>query len=431
MSKLNQRHTFKDVVGNKDIRKALVFTIVVLLIYRLGCAIPTPGTNANVLTKVVSNSSVLTMMNMFSGGSLSNYSIFALGVSPYISASIIIQLLSMDVVPALSEMTKNGEKGRRQLNKVTRYVGLVLAILQALALTYGFDKQYGLLVNSNWKYYGYVTAVLVAGYSVAVWFADKITRRGIANGMSMIIFTGIVSNIPAIFTSTYSSLIADKSGADLYWGIGYFVGYCLIYLIIMIAVIFMETSYRKIRVYYSNQSMSAQTTDSNFLPIKVNSASVIPVIFAQSLINVVQTIASFASSTAYSKLSDILSLTSVSGLCIYAFLVLLFTFLYANLELDPEQMAKQLSQSNGYVRNIRPGKDTETYISKTISRVTVAGALGLVVLAVLPYILSMVSSLSTVSAIGGTGMIIVVGVALEAVNSLEAIAAPSKKPNFF
>lgn len=430
MSRANRKNTFSAIFGNRDILKALVYTVVLLFIFRLGCAIPTPGTNAKVLTQIMSNNSVLAMMNMFGGGSLSNFSIFALGVSPFISASIIVQLLSMDVVPALTEMTKTGEKGRRKLNRITRILGLVLAAIQAFALTYGFDRQYGLLVTSNWKYYGYVTAVLVGGYSIAVWFADKITRHGIANGMSMMIFTGIVANIPSIFVSTFSSLVSGKTGNDLYIGTAWFVAFCLVYLLIIVAVIFMETSYRKIRVYYSNQSMSGMTNDSSFIPVKVNTASVIPVIFAQSLVNVVLMITSFASKSAYTKISGILSLTTVPGLCIYAFLVIFFTFAYADMELNPEEMASQLSKSGGYIRNIRPGKDTQTYLSKTIARVTVAGAAGLVVLAVLPYILSMVTDLSSASAIGGTGMIIVVGVALEAVNSLKAIAAPSRKPNF-
>lgn len=418
---------FKD----KEVRNAILFTFGILIVYHIGCMIPTPGTIVQSLSEAVSGNSFLAMLNMLNGGALANFSIFALGVSPFITASIIIQLLSMDVVPCLTEMTKSGEKGRVKLNRVTRWVGLAMAIVQAFGITYGFDKQYGIMMYSNYKYYLYVITLLVGGYSVSVWLADKISKHGIANGMSMIIFAGIVSSIPAIFKNTFTSLIVGETGNEMYTGVAWFALFCLLYIVIILAVIWMETSFRRIHVYYSGQAASSATKDANYIPIKVNPASVLPVIFAQSVTNVVLMVLSFANHNVYEKVSDVLSLNSVLGLIIYALMVILFTFLYSNLELNPEQMADNLSKSGGYIMDIRPGRDTEKYLSKTISRVAVAGAIGLTVLAVLPYILSMCTDLPNATAIGGTGMIIVVGVAIEAVNAITSRTVSMKKPSFF
>lgn len=417
---------------NKDVVKALLFTFIALLVYRLGCTIPTPGTSIGSLTTALSSSSILTMMSMFTGGGLDNYSIFALGVSPYITASIVIQLLSMDVIPALSELNKTGEKGRVKLNRITRWVGLAFAILQAASMTYAFDKNYGILQYSVPRYYIYVTLVLVAGYAATVWIADAITRHGIANGQSMIIFSGIVVNFPSTFLSAFSTLISGKEGSELYAGIGQFSAFCLLFVFIIFMVIFIESSFRKVRIYYSNKSMSGSYEENNYIPIKVNSASVIPVIFAQSLLSVVLIAMSYIHYDTYEILSNNwLSLEGKKGLLIYALLIWLFTFMYTEMQLDPAEMAKNLSQSNGYIMNVRPGKDTENYLRKTIKRVTVAGALALIFLALLPYVLAMFTDLSSTNALMGTGMIIVVGVAMEAVNNVRTILAPNKKPKFF
>lgn len=428
---MKRRGTFAAILHNKDIRKALLYTFAVLFIYRLGCSIPVPGIDATILTDAVYSSSILTMMNMLSGGSLSNFSIFALGISPYITASIIVQLLSMDVIPSWTEMTKSGEKGRKQLNRITRNFGLILAIVQAFSITYTFDKNYSILSTSGKSAYVLPVILLTAGYCGAVWVSDKITKHGISNGMSMLIFAGIVSELPAIFVNTYNILIGSADDGVTASGIVYFVLFCLLYLLIVFTVIFMETSYKKIKIMYANRRLDTMNSDDTYIPIKVNSASVIPVIFAQSVINVLLLVSGLISTTVYDKINNVFSLSSVSGIIIYAVMVILFTFLYTDMELNPEDMASNLSKGGGYLPGVRPGKDTERALRKIIMRVTVAGAIGLTILAVLPYILSMCTSLSTASAIGGTGIIIVVGVAMESVNSMKTIAVPTKKYKYF
>lgn len=415
---------------NKNVVKALLFTFLALFIYRLGCSITTPGTTIGSLTSALSNSGLVTAFTMFSGGSLDNYSIFALGVSPYITASIIVQLLS-DIIPSWEELKKSGEKGRVKLNRITRWVGLAFAILQGAAMTYTFDKDYSILTYSVPRYYIYVTLILVAGYSATVWIADAITRHGIANGQSMIIFSGIVVNFPTTFYEVYNTLVTGE-GQELYAGIGKFIGFIALFVFIIAMVIFLDSSYRKIRIYYSGRSMSnTYQNENSYIPIKVNSASVIPVIFAQAFISLTLIATSYINYDFYEVLSDNwLSFEGKKGLLIYAIIILFFTFLYVDMELDPEEMAKNLTQSNGYILNTRPGKDTEDYLRKTIKRVTVAGGIGLAALALLPYLLTMFTSLSSTSAVMGTGMIIVVGVAMEIINNIRTMTAPSKKPSF-
>lgn len=436
-----KRNKIINAFKNKDILKAILFTLAALLVYRLGCAIPTPGTTVGALTTALSGSSILTMFSMFTGGSLDNYSIFTLGVSPYITASIVVQLLG-DIIPYLSELRKTGEKGRVKLNRITRWAGFVLAILQAFSLTYGFDKQYGILQYSVPRYYVYVTCVLVAGYSATVWIADAITRHGIANGQSMIIFAGIVAKFPSTFASAFSTLISGKEGTELYQGIGTFVAFCLLFAFIIFAVIFIEGSYRKIHIRYAGQSYSGvgrtsgsqwdASMDNSYIPVKVNSASVIPVIFAQSLISIILIVTSYVNYDVYEALNDNwLSFGGKKGLLIYALLIIFFTFMYTEVQEDFEAMAKNLSQNNGYIANVRPGKDTEDFLRKTYNRVTVAGAFGLVLLALLPYVLAMFTDLSSTNAVMGTGMIIVVGVAIEAVNNVRTMMAPYKRPSFY
>lgn len=417
----------KSICTNKEMRKATLFTLLFLLIYRIGCAIPTPGTYTGKLVQELSNNSMLAMMSMIGGGSLSNFSIFALGVTPYITASIIVQMLSMDVIPALTEMSKNGEKGRIKLNRVTKWVGIVLAVLQSLAMVRVFDLNYGLLVTSNWKYYVYIIAIQTAGYSSTVWLADSITRHGITNGMSLIIAFGIITNIPSTMMNAYTSFISGTEGSALALGCVRMAVFILVYLLIVISVIFMETSERRIHMRYANQSYM-QFPSSSYLPIKVNPSNVIPVIFAQSFINIAMLIASAVSKTAYQEVQNYLSFDKWYGLLIYAGLILLFSFGYTYIELDPEEMADNLSKSGAYIPSVRPGKDTETYIYKVSMRVNVAGAIGLTLLALLPYVLTMLTDLSVASAIGGTGIIIVVGVAMETVRGLRTAAMPAKKP---
>ena len=412
-------HTFASLFRNKETRNRIFFTLAMLLIYRIGSAIPVPGVNAESLAAQIQDNSILSIMNMIGGGALEKLSVFAMGVSPYITASIIIQLLSMDVIPALSEMAKSGQQGRMQMDKITRYLGVVLAFVQSYSLVYGFDKQYGILENSALSGYLYTATVMTAGTMFLIWLGDRISMKGIGNGLSILIFAGIVSNMPASFMQVYNILAGGTSQGELFNGILLFILYCALYLAIIIFVVIMETAVRKIPIQYTNSSNIRGGSDITYLPFKINSASVIPVIFAQSIITAPQIVISFFNTDLYNKMSNFLSLTSPTGLIIYAVLTVLFTFFYTELQVDPDRIAENLGKSGAYIPGIRPGTETRTYLHKVLNRITVLGAFSLMVVAIIPYLLPMFTSLPQSTGIGGTGIIIVVGVAMETYRQLK------------
>ncbi|NCB34157.1 MAG: preprotein translocase subunit SecY, partial [Erysipelotrichia bacterium] len=367
-------HTFASLFRNKDIRKKIFITLGLLLIYRIGAAIPVPGVDAAKLSTEIADNSILSMMNLLGGGTFERLSVFALGVTPYITASIIIQLLSMDVIPALTEMTKSGQTGRMQMEKITRYLGVVLAFVQAFSMVYGFDKSYAILETSTLSTYLYTATVLTAGTMFLIWVGDRISMKGIGNGISIIIFAGIVSNIPSSFAQIYSVLVAGESSGAVFNGVLMFILYCLLYLVIIVGVVIMQLAVRKIPIQYTSSTTARGASDITYLPFKINSASVIPVIFASSIMTAPQIILSFVNSDAYTKVSSVLSLSSWSGLLIYAVLTYLFTFFYTDLQVDPEKVAENLGKSGAYIPGIRPGNETKTYLKKVLNRITVLGA---------------------------------------------------------
>jgi len=411
--------TFASMFKNKEIRAKIFFTLAMLLIYRIGAAIPVPGVDSTSLAASIGENGILNMMNLLGGGALERLSILAMGVGPYITASIIIQLLSMDVIPALTEAAKSGQTGRQKIEKYTRYLGVVLSFVQAYSLVYGFDKQYGILENAALAGYLYTATVMTAGTMFLIWIGDKISVRGIGNGLSIIIFAGIVSNIPANFVQVWNILAGGLSHGELFNGVLQFILYCALYLAIIFFVVIMETAIRKIPIQYTNSSNVRGGNDITFLPFKINSASVIPVIFAQAIITAPQIIISFFNTSLYNKLQNWLSLSKPFGLCLYAILIILFTFFYTDLQINPDDVADNLSKSGAYIPGIRPGSETKRYLHKVINRITVLGAIALMLIALLPYLLTMFTPLPTSTGIGGTGIIIVVGVAMETVRQLK------------
>ena len=409
---------FAGMFKNKEIRNKILFTLLMLLIYRIGAAIPVPGVDAAKLSAQISDNSILAMMNMLGGGAFERMSVFALGVSPYITASIIIQLLSMDVIPALTEMTKSGQQGRQQMDRITRYLGCVLALVQSFSMTYGFDKQYAILENSRFSTYLFTATILTAGTMFLLWIGDRISMKGIGNGISIIIFAGIVSNMPANFSQVFNIMVAGTSQSAVFNGVLMFALYVLLYLVVIVGVVIMQLAVRKIPIQYTGSS-NRGANDITYLPFRINSASVIPVIFASSIITAPQIILSFVNYSAYQKLSNILSLQKPFGLILYAVLIFLFTFFYTDLQIDPEKVAENLGKSGAYIPGIRPGTETKTYLKKVINRITVLGATALVIIAVIPYLLPMFTPLSTSVSVGGTGIIIVVGVAMETIAQLK------------
>ena len=408
--------TYISLFKNKEIRNKILFTLAMLLIYRLGAGIPAPRIDAVKLLASASSNSIVNMMNLLGGGSLSSFSIFALGVGPYITASIIIQLLSMDVIPSLSELAKSGQQGRLQLDKITRYLAVVMAFVQAFTMIYAYDMSYGIVVNSGVASYLYIATILTAGTMFLCWLGDRISMHGIGNGTSMIIFTGIVAQLPFQFRRIF----VDLTESSVVGGVLVFVLYLLAYLLLIIGVIFMSQAERRIPIQYSNSGVSRGRNDMTFLPLKINSASVMPVIFAQAIITGPATIMSFFPSNAFTKaFTTVFDTSKWWGLIIYAILIILFTFFYTDLEVDPEKISENLSKNGSYVPGVRPGADTKNYISKILKRITCIGAVSLMAIALLPYLLVMCTPLPSSVSLGGTGIIIVVGVALETMKDLE------------
>ena len=417
--------TFGDFLKNKDIRKRILFTLVILFIFRLGAAIPAPGIKGTLLKQLPANS-LLTMMSILGGGSIEQMSIFSLGVGPYITASIIVQLLAMDIIPALAEMAKDGKKGRQQMDRITRYLGVVLGLVQGYFIIQYMDKTYShsgitLVDNPGFLSYAYISVIFTAGTMFVLWLADQISTKGVGNGVSMIIFAGIVADMPNNFISVYQRFTSGSAEYDkLGLGIWGFIIYILMFIAIVVLVIVMQMAERRLPIQGSSSSRSNKTKgDLNHLPLKINSASVIPVIFASALIQGPQIIASWVNQNAYQWLVKICDFTSPWFLLFYAVLIILFTFFYTNLTVDPNKMADDLGKQGNYIPGVRPGSETKAYVSKVLNRITVLGALLLTFIALLPYVTSILTGLSQREAVGGTGIIIVVGVAMDTIKTLK------------
>ena len=411
---------FIDFLKHKDIRKKLLFTLFILFIFRLGSSIPAPGVNTTVIK--LSANSLLSMMSILGGGSIEQMSIFSLGVGPYITASIIIELLAMDIIPALAEMAKSGKKGRQQMDRITRYLGVVMALVQGYFIVQYLDKAYagyGFIDNPGFTSYLYNAVIFTAGTMFVLWLADQITAKGIGNGTSMIIFAGIVADMPTTFRLVYETFLGESATSTL--GMGGFIAYCVMYIAIIVLVVLMQMAERRIPIQQSSsRALNKTKGDLNHLPLKINSASVIPVIFASALIQGPQIIASWVNQDAYQWLVKICDFTSPWFLCFYAVLIILFTFFYTNLTIDPQKMADDLAKNGQYIPGVRPGTETKNYVSKVLNRITCLGALLLTFIAILPYVTSALTGLPQRAAIGGTGIIIVVGVAMDTIKQMKS-----------
>ena len=427
---------FVDAFKSKDVRGRIFFTLSILLIYVLGLLIAVPGVTANV-GEALADNDILGIMNMLSGGALDSFSIFALGVSPYITASIIVQLLQMGVLPKLQELAEQGEAGRRKINDITRYLGLLLGAVQAYGMivtldnrgTFDFSAIFPDL-TSKWLAYVYVIAIMLAGTMFVMWLSDQITQKGIGNGVSMIIFAGIVKEIPANYSQVWDILVGTKTaGAEMFNGLLLFIAYVMYTAGIILFVIFFELSRRKIPIQQSKASFTQQAK-MNYLPIKINPGGVIPVIFAQAVLSAPVTILGFidASSEAYETIKNLFSISHLENgwpvaLIIYIVLIFLFSFMYAHIQIDCEKISENLTRQGSYIPGIRSGSETKKYLSKVLNRVTFTGALSLSFIASMPYVLPMIFPTLANTSFGGTGLIIVVGVALESCSQMDGYVA--------
>lgn len=417
--------TFADMFKNKDIRNRIFFTLAMLFVFRFGSAITVPGVDVTELIKGMQDSSLFAMINMLGGGGLEQLSIFAMGVGPYITASIIIQLLSMDVIPALTELAKGGATGKKQIDRYTRYLAVVLSFFQASTLVYSFSTQYKtLLVNgSGWASILYVATLLTAGSMFILWIGDRISMKGIGNGVSMIIAAGIISRLPYQFTTAWQTLVDPSNSSATFNGILTFGLYIVSYLLIIVFVVFMQTAERKIPIQYTSSTVTTRKKDMTYLPLKINSASVIPVIFASAIMVALLQICKMVWPAAswVKTLETYMGMQTPVSLVIYVVLILLFTFFYTKLQVEPEKIAENLGKSGTYIPGIRPGTETKEYVNKVLCRITVLGAIGLAFIAVLPHALPLIPGINLPQSmgIGGTGIIIVVGVAMETVKQIE------------
>jgi preprotein translocase subunit SecY len=407
-----------------DIRNKILFTLLMLIVFRIGTFIPVPHVNADFL-KAQDAVSVFGVLNTFGGGALQNFSILAMGIMPYITASIIIQLLQMDVVPKFTEWSKQGEVGRRKLAQFTRYGTIVLGFIQALGMSYGFNNMAGgmLIEKPGISTYLLIATVLTAGTAFLMWLGEQITSKGVGNGISVIIFAGIVAGIPTTANQIYAQQF-ENAGDQLFLRIVTVVLIILAVLAILVGVIFIQQALRKIPIQYAKRAATGRSTtggQSTHLPLKVNAAGVIPVIFAISFIVTPPTIAGFFGPNDVTRwITSTFDYTKPVGMILYIALIVAFSYFYAFIQVNPEQVAENLKKQGGYVPGIRPGKNTEEYLTRVLYRLTFVGSLFLALIAVLPVFFIKFAGLPQSAQIGGTSLLIVIGVALETMKQLEA-----------
>ncbi|MDR6555293.1 preprotein translocase subunit SecY [Paenibacillus qinlingensis] len=419
-------NTIANIFKVEDLRRRILFTLILLIVYRLGAFIPVPNINTDVLKlqDQANQSDVFGLLNTFSGGALFQFSIFAMGIMPYITASIIVQLLSMDVIPRFAQWAKEGDVGRKKMTQVTRYGTIVLGLIQAFGLSIGFNRLYsGLVIDSGFTTFALIAIVLTAGTAFLMWLGEQITEYGIGNGISIIIFAGIVSAIPTSIQQIYKSLFATDGA--LFLNIVKLIIIALVVILIIAGVIFVQQGVRKIPVQYAKRVVGrkmygGQTTH---IPLKVNAAGVIPVIFALSLLMFPPTIASYWRGNVVAEwIINNLSINQTAPLAIvlYVLLIIGFTYFYTFVQINPVQMADQMKKNGGYIPGIRPGKTTSTYLTRVMTRITLSGALFLSAISILPMLFGGLAGLPSSVQIGGTSLLIVVGVGLETMKQIES-----------
>lgn len=409
--------TLKNAWRIPDIRKKMIFTLLMLLVFRLGSSIPVPGMDKAVIKDIFERAEggVLDFLDMMAGGTFSNFSIFALNIYPYVTASIIIQLLTI-AIPKLEEMAKEGEEGRKKIAQMTRYGTVILALIQATGITIGFFNN--ALISKSFLPVAIVIITLTAGTAFLMWLGEQITDKGIGNGISLIIFVGIISRIP----SEVKKMIGlYKAGSASIIGLILFVVFAIV---IIGVVIVLQEGERRIPVQYAKRVVGRKMYggQSTHIPIKVSMAGVIPVIFATSLLAFPQTLALFFKGAPSDWITKYLTPGGRVGAWVYSILnillIIFFTYFYTAIQFNTVEYAQNLQQYGGFIPGIRPGRPTSEYLNKVVSRLTFVGALSLAAIASLPIILSSIFKLNV--NFGGTALIIVVGVALETVKQIEA-----------
>lgn len=422
--------TIRKAFKIEDIRKRVMFTFLMLVIVRIGSLLPTPGVNPAIIQEFFANQSgdVFNFFDAFTGGSFTQMSVFALSITPYITSSIIIQLLTI-AIPKLEEMQKEGVEGKKKIAAITRYVTVVLAIVESTAMTVGFGRQ-GLLEEYNFVSVAIVVCTLTAGSALLMWIGERITENGIGNGISIVLLINIVSRIPDDFVKLYTQFIQGGRIAMQLLAAAVIIA---IILVVVVFVIFLQDGERRIAVQYSKKVQGRKTYggQSSHIPLKVNTAGVIPVIFASSLMQFPIIIASFFGAGNGTGIgSQILQTLNSNnwcdpehpvysiGLVIYILLTIFFAYFYTSISFNPLEVANNMKKSGGFVPGIRPGRPTVEYLQKILNYIIFIGACGLVIVQVIPFFFNGVFGANV--SFGGTSLIIIVGVVLETIKQIES-----------
>ncbi len=411
---------FQNIFKIPELKKRVLYTFALLMVYRIGCAVPTPGIDGDALASFFARAkgTLLGMFDMFSGGALERLSVFALGIMPYISASIILQLLTV-VVPHLERLSKEGEAGRKKITQYTRYGTVFLSIIQGFGIAVGLERMSvpgaaTIVAYPGWSFRLITVITLTAGTAFIMWLGEQITERGIGNGISLIIFAGIVARMPSAVSNTFRLMRTGE--------IGVFV--VLILLVVMVAVvgfiIFVERGQRRIPVQYAKRIVGRKMYggQSTHLPLKINTSGVIPPIFASSIIMFPATIANFVEVPWVQSAAQAMTPDSIIYNLIYVGFIIFFCFFYTAVTFNPVDVADNMKKYGGYIPGIRPGKRTADYIDRVLTRITFGGALYVSAVCVLPTLL--IARFNVPFYFGGTALLIVVGVAIDTVSQMES-----------
>lgn len=408
------RSLLAEFMENTELKNRILFTLMMFFVFRLGVHIPVPGVDTSVLESLFSSGNLFGFLDLFSGGALSKFSIFAMSITPYINSSIIMQLMTA-VIPTLEEWRKDGQEGNKKIQKVTRYFTIFLAVVQAFGMTYALRINHA-LVDNSWLYFFFVILILTAGTCLLMWVGEQITEHGIGNGISLIIFCGIVARFPEAITTVVDYIkVGTISPFQL-------VLFTIIALGMTIMVIEINEGQRRVSIQYAKRVIGRKMYGghSTFLPLKVNQAGVIPIIFASSIIMLPVTLAQFVQVGWVQSIGNFFAWGSWPNTICYGVLIFIFTYFYTAITLNIKELADNMKKYGGFIPGIRPGEPTMKYIDKVMSRITLTGALFLAFVAILPNFIGNMTGIQGVY-FGGTSILIVVGVALDTMRQAQSL----------
>lgn len=405
---------FANIFANKELKDRIVYTFMMFSVFRLGVHIPVPGVDASVIENIFQSGNLFGFLDLFSGGALSKFSIFAMSITPFINAQIIMQML-VAVIPSLEELRKDGQEGFKRIQKMTRYFTIFLAFVQAFGISYGLRAN-GALVDNSWFFLFFVCVVLTAGTCLLMWIGEKITEHGIGNGISLIIFCGIVARFPEALQTIVQYL---EVGTITPLQALLFAAIALAMIVVVIEV---NEGQRRIPVQYAKRVIGRKMYGghSTFLPLKVNQAGVIPIIFASSILMLPVTLAQFVHVGWVQALAKFFGWGTWANTCLYAILIVIFTYFYTAITVNVTELADNMKKYGGFIPGIRPGEPTMRYVDKVLTRITLTGSVFLAFIAILPNFIGSITNIQGVY-FGGTALLIIVGVALDTMRQAQSL----------